>query len=239
MEGEDTLWVTTNFGFGVRQSRIELTAAYADGTVKTVTKDIHTVAPYGQLQEPDITASSLQQQGWDMEFDVDRHEGEWWWSVSVLDESGTELQVWDADSHPGWTHFALATDDMSGLYRIAVYAAGLGYNEAYTTFEFKVIGELTTSTLPAQLTVIEEEAFAGAKFEKVVIPAAVTEIGSRAFADCSNLQAIVILGNPDIAEDAFSGGVASRTFFAAEGSAVWAWLEQHGCWVEPLTSINY
>ena len=58
--------------------------------------------------------------------------------------------------------------------------------------------------LPASLTVIEPEAFVGGAFVYVVVPEQVTEIGSRAFADCPNLRYVEIQGlATEIAPDAF------------------------------------
>ena len=58
--------------------------------------------------------------------------------------------------------------------------------------------------LPSALTEISDEAFSGGAFSSVVIPESVTKIGSRAFADCPNLQYVQILGPTiDIAPDAF------------------------------------
>ena len=46
--------------------------------------------------------------------------------------------------------------------------------------------------MPELLTEIEEEAFAGIAAKCVQIPKNVTVIGKRAFADCENLQAIIL-----------------------------------------------
>ena len=57
-------------------------------------------------------------------------------------------------------------------------------------------------------TKIEAEAFAGVTAKVIVVPEGVTEIGSRAFADCPNLRQIIFLGDPeniDIADDYLQG----------------------------------
>ncbi len=88
-------------------------------------------------------------------------------------------------------------------------------------------------TLPASLTELEEEAFAGGAFSYVVVPAQVTKIGSRAFADCRNLQYIEILGmNVEIAPDAFEH-VSKLTIFYPYGSNVSDYTAQPG------TSITF
>lgn len=60
--------------------------------------------------------------------------------------------------------------------------------------------------LPETLTKIESEAFAGISTEVVVIPSTCTSIGSRAFANCTQLLAVYRPESlTDIAEDAFAG----------------------------------
>ena len=58
--------------------------------------------------------------------------------------------------------------------------------------------------LPASLTSVEDEAFAGGTFSEIVVPVQVEEIGPRAFAGCPNLKSVFILGETtEIASDAF------------------------------------
>ena len=59
--------------------------------------------------------------------------------------------------------------------------------------------------LPDDLTTIEDEAFMGTDAAIVHIPASVTEIGSRAFADCPNLRHINLPVGATLADDAFDG----------------------------------
>lgn len=74
-------------------------------------------------------------------------------------------------------------------------------------------------TLPATLTRIESEAFAGTDVAYVVCPNGMTEIGSRAFADCENLAVIEIPASVEtIAQDAFDG-CSGFTIVGEEGSA--------------------
>ena len=60
--------------------------------------------------------------------------------------------------------------------------------------------------LPEGMTVIEDEAFMGILAQVVVLPNGCRTIGSRAFANCKNLRAIVHDNNPNyVAADAFEG----------------------------------
>ena len=61
-------------------------------------------------------------------------------------------------------------------------------------------------TLPASLTEIEEEAFAGlTNIEMVVLPDTCMTIGARAFAGCTNLQVVVMPEGVSIGDGAFDG----------------------------------
>ena len=74
--------------------------------------------------------------------------------------------------------------------------------------------------LPGDLQIIEAEAFAGAKFTRVVCPESLVSIGNRAFAECADMQMITIPASVrTIAADAFAGCSALTTFIVEEGSA--------------------
>ena len=82
--------------------------------------------------------------------------------------------------------------------------------------------------LPADLTVIDAQAFEGADAEWVVIPESVESIGSRAFASCSNLTHVVFEGDPaNIASDAFEG-CWYPVIVCAEGSYAEAFAANSG-----------
>lgn len=70
----------------------------------------------------------------------------------------------------------------------------------------KKLGSFHAARMPQQLQIIEEEAFAGVSFTHVYLGESITDLQTRAFADCPNLIYIYI---PDsvtsIAQDAFQG----------------------------------
>lgn len=72
---------------------------------------------------------------------------------------------------------------------------------------FTVSAAAQEATLPAALTAIEDEAFAGnTMFENVVLPETLTSIGARAFADCTALETIYVPSSvTSIGTDAFDG----------------------------------
>lgn len=83
-------------------------------------------------------------------------------------------------------------------------------------------------SLPANLTVIEEEAFEGLNVGTVVLPEGTTTIGSRAFADCAELT---IVHMPDsvesIADNAFAG-CENLAFICASENVAAMYAAEHG-----------
>ena len=88
-----------------------------------------------------------------------------------------------------------------------------------------------TLALPASLTVIETEAFAGVNAQSILIPASVGEIRSGAFASCPELELLYFEGSPDsIAADAAAGceKLSAVSIAQAENGAVKTWAEGNG-----------
>ena len=78
-----------------------------------------------------------------------------------------------------------------GDYWLEVSANTIGWYGSATRVQVTVLPRTPAATvlrLPAGLTEIGAEAFAGIAAEKVVVPDGVTRIGDRAFADCPNLK---------------------------------------------------
>ena len=72
-------------------------------------------------------------------------------------------------------------------------------------YRYRLKSSLTKLDLPANLTAIEDEAFAGAMMNAVIVPDSCTTIGSRAFANCSELVFVSVPKGTVIAADAFEG----------------------------------
>ena len=98
---------------------------------------------------------------------------------------------------------------LDGTYDICVAALdleGSGENTVWMVDENKSFTAVPDFILPLSLTVIEEEAFTGGAFTYVVLPESATTIGSRAFANCTNLWHIFIPESTvSISQDAFEG----------------------------------
>ena len=86
--------------------------------------------------------------------------------------------------------------------------------------------------LPTSLTSIEEEAFSGGVFTYAVLPDGVSNISSKAFADCPNLKHIEIPADEiTIAKDAFSGVTGLTIHCHADSDAYW-YAQRYGYDVE-------
>ena len=82
--------------------------------------------------------------------------------------------------------------------------------------------------LPASLTTIEEEAFAGGVFRYVQLPENTRAIRTKAFADCERLKHIYIPeATNTIAADAFDG-VEDLTIHGIDGSYAEYYAGEHG-----------
>ena len=83
-------------------------------------------------------------------------------------------------------------------------------------------------TLPAALTEIGEEAFAGGAFRFALLPEGAASIGARAFAGCPALNYVYIPGSVTaIADDAFDTA-SGLTIFGKSGSAAETYAKAHG-----------
>ena len=82
--------------------------------------------------------------------------------------------------------------------------------------------------LPAGLTVVGEEMFAGAALESVYIPENVQQIAENAFEDCANLTKVVIASmDVQIDENAFAG-CSELLIVAPEESTAYDFAEAQG-----------
>ena len=106
------------------------------------------------------------------------------------------------------------------MTKLHIVSAARDYNLNETTFDICMMpSDPDTLVLPAALSEVDEEAFAGISAQKVVIPDTVTSVGSRAFADCSNLLLVELPSDcSGFAPDAFQGSGPIMTYAAPESS---------------------
>lgn len=82
--------------------------------------------------------------------------------------------------------------------------------------------------LPTSLQTIGQNAFAGNDAQQIMIPSGVTQIGSKAFADCLSLEVIVIPASViSIANDAFDGS-DNVVIVCGDGSYAQRFAEDNG-----------
>lgn len=115
-----------------------------------------------------------------------------------------------------------ATEDEDGV-RGEVFCAVCGDKKrAARTISFR-----KTLRLPAALTELGEEAFAGTPAQQVTLPQGVKKIGKRAFADSETLLLAVIPASvTEIAPDAFEG--SDVAVLCPRGSYAAEWCNEHG-----------
>jgi len=84
--------------------------------------------------------------------------------------------------------------------------------------------ERTVLTLPASLTALKEEAFAGAaSLQLVQLPEGLETIGDSAFADCPALERVYV---PSSVQQ-IGGKAFSRAILLCEGETAWQYAENH------------
>ena len=173
---------------------LTLTAKYPDNSTETARKTITVTAPKGDLH-PTILLPGSWTPGSNLRF-----------TVKVPEDA--QYVVWVRDPEAGEDEDALFAEFMRDqptytyeldyakygfregkLYEIFLTAAGTGYNQGRADVMVSPrSAAATVLQLPAGLTEIDDEAFAGIAAEKIIVPAGVTRIGNRAFADCQNLK---------------------------------------------------
>ena len=80
-----------------------------------------------------------------------------------------------------------------------------GFTAQIKSIEIPALKDMSVISLPAMLTVIEDEAFENLACEAIIIPNSVTSIGNYAFRNCKNLKYIKVPANIVIPSDAFDG----------------------------------
>lgn len=111
-----------------------------------------------------------------------------------------------------------------GKYNYPLTNATIHYTEPMHTPDF---------VLPASLTAIESEAFAGGAFTYVLVPADVETIVSGSFANCPNLQYVEFAGSSTLISDGAFGGSTDFTIIAPAGSSAATWAIQHDVNFQP------
>ena len=130
----------------------------------------------------------------------------------------------EPETHYSYIKYAIATDTL--YYE-------LSYDSDVTLITVPGPGPAPDFVLPASLTTIEAEAFAGGAFSYVFVPADVETIASGVFANCPNLQYVEFAGSSTLISDNAFGGRTDFTIIAPAGSAAATWAIQHNVNFQP------
>ncbi len=108
------------------------------------------------------------------------------------------------------------------LISVSAFAAESGLSD-YTLQNRQTAQHTGTSVLPANLKVIDDEAFAGTAMADIRLPENISFIGEEAFANNKELQFVFFLqDNLDIANTAFSGSNPILAGFNNSDAQRWA-----------------
>jgi len=137
----------------------------------------------------------------------------WWWtddeSIARLDDNGVLTAV------------------SEGTTRMTISLFGTDESQLRLFAYVHVLPDLTTMTLPASLTTIDDEAFYGSAAGYVIIPSGVTSIGDSAFASMPNLQLVSIPSTvTSFGDNCLNGD--SAAILCEEGSAAESYAVQEG-----------
>ena len=93
----------------------------------------------------------------------------------------------------------------------------------------------TDFVLPAELTTLEEKAFAGGAFTCMVLSENTNVIGKQAFADCPNLVCICIPNAEVSIDDTAFGDMAELFVYGVPESPAQTFAKEHGFVFKPIT----
>ena len=173
-----------------------------------------TVNPIGTLTFPNQTWSKVVYQGDQMTVSFNAVDHAEYYLVGIINPAdfGQEDGPWciQYDVQPGQQTISDSQYLASGVtYIVGVDPWANGWVlpdiEQAPVHRVAVVDPNSVLTLPAAMTTVEEEAFAGVSAQMIVLPQGVTSIGSHAFADCPNLVAVINPSGASIPENAFYG----------------------------------
>ena len=151
-------------------------------------------------------------------------EGEWvigWWNEDFKTETDSGSDTWIEAYRPGTAKvYVNANQDGLSWYG-AIVITVLGEEEKQFTL-----------SLPADLQVVDAEAFLGSKAQKVILPQGCKRIGEKAFANMTKLQKIVIPDSVMEFADDFLYGSDQVTIVTPENSPIYLWAIKNNIPVE-------
>lgn len=120
--------------------------------------------------------------------------------------------------NPSWSNWVTYVYDDDTMQMYTAEELAVASASYVPPVEIPNPSSLTTLTLPEGLTTLEASALEGVAAQRVLLPAGLKTIESRAFADCPNLIYINLpAGLESIAPDAFADCAADRIFVECAG----------------------
>lgn len=215
--------------------------AVIDGERKEEHRTIQISAPYGEVTADlsGVPAYLMKGQNAQIVLDVPAPEGApdvWYeYHYRIISSEG----VSDGNSHDTYNQrgrqmIEIPAEALADAMQVtlSMNCCGIGCESAYESVDIPILSGWTT--LPENLTRIEEEAFAGSRIEAVEIPAGCTEIGEYAFNGCDRLRIVKFDGmHTTINENAFVGTYDVK-FICMNGSDAEAFANEHWIPVIPV-----
>ena len=150
---------------------------------------------------------------------------------------GLDNALWEGIAGPSYSSPVHAGRISDGLYQIVATVSNSAGSSTLATGFYRVSSGSMTALdgilkLPASLTRIEEEAFAGIEAGTVICPSDLKEIGANAFQGSTVTRIEIPASVTFIADTAFSGCTKYVTVVTTSGSAAESWAREHGYLVE-------
>ena len=204
--------------------QLDFTATYADGHTLTRREYVDVTAPYGYWPSPTLHMPGEWIEGQDLRFRIDAGSALFFVVEEIQDRrTGEAIDTDGLYAIGGDGSFTVPANLFTPghPYDLFVVCYEIGYHPTETIFRVAPMPQNpSTFTLPAALSQVESEAFAGTAAQKIVIPATVTSVADRAFADCPNILAVEIEnGASGISTSAFDGSGAFMVYGASGSTA--------------------
>lgn len=184
------------FGGHAGTAYIRATATYSDGTTKSTEPiQVRVTAPNGELAPLKVYSALYDGSHANFEVQADDATQQYELTIHMYYEGAEQNnhddrhETGEHGGHLGTFDYPNAGDAHIGIF---VYQSAYGYNDRYDQIWMRPFTSSSVLDLPSSLTSIEDEAFEGGSFTKVIIPDTVTSIGNGAFDHCDNLWAVEV-----------------------------------------------
>ncbi|MBQ9196047.1 MAG: leucine-rich repeat protein [Clostridia bacterium] len=217
--------------------RYWIRATYTDGSVKESDRvTLSYTAPNGAYDRPEISVDTVNNTGGSARviFTVTDQQPVRRYTMKLFAARQEEpLRTYTLSGTVGqpstWTINSLN----AGRYTVTVTPEGQGYEAVTFTESFRITGsDEQVLSLSEGMREIGDEAFMDTAVTRVVVPAGMSRIGVRAFADCPNLEEVEFASDDVQIDDT---AIPQDVIIVCHaGSQVEAWALSHGYTVEAI-----